>query len=517
MISFFPKPYEDEALYSIIARYHQQSGNAIARETLLDLFDSKKVHSSVVLPMNLGAMAKKTAPFGLDFDSLLSKTLFPYYTVFAQQNTFDKIYKWTRNNEPGSIYALLGLFGGGVQQPEMLRFCPECFLEEQKEHGEGYWHLLHQTPGVLVCEKHFCKLLNSKVPYLSRGSNQYTPAKLNQLFPSFISEPFSPENHQLAVQLVLDTKWLYSNIELVRNTFSKYEYTFQHLYIHLLKEKGLATVHGILRPEMYITAFIDFYGKSFLDLLGLGFAAEVRRPWILSMCRTSKTTTFPLKYILLSRFLCGSLKNLINIAVTRKEAIRHRKRYIYTNVANIEIKKAHYREKWLDAWKSIPAGRQNDIRNLVPSVYTWLNRHDAVWLQENAPIKRKRGGNKIYADWNKRDKLYATQIRSASDKIRKLPGKPVKITITKIGQQLGCGKLFLSKRHYLPLTTRELEKCVEDNHSFRIRRISWAIDELKKQEKPVVMWRVMKLAGVRDDLWREYWDLVISQSIRIEA
>ena len=38
MISYFPTPYENELLYSLIARYHYHSGHQSKRETLLKLF-----------------------------------------------------------------------------------------------------------------------------------------------------------------------------------------------------------------------------------------------------------------------------------------------------------------------------------------------------------------------------------------------------------------------------------------------------------------------------------------------
>ncbi len=468
MISFFPEPYEDEALYSIIARYHQRSGNTIIRESLSDLFDGKSVHASVVLARNLCAMAEKTEPFGMEFEALLSRTLFPYYTVFAQQETYNKIYNWARNNEAGPVIALLGLFGGGVLQPETLRFCPECLLEELTEYGEGYWHLLHQTPGVLVCEKHFRRLLNSDIPYLSRGGNEHVPAAVDRLLPTDIPKPLGPREQQLACQIALDTKWLLSHIELARNTFVEYGYSFQRLFIHLLREKGLATAHGTLRQDEYRSAFIAFFGDDFLNLFELDFAADIKRPWIISMCRTSITATYPLKYILLARFLCGSFEKFIHFAMTHADAIRPRKPRVPHEVVDEESKRVRYRAEWLKAWRSMPEGGRNDVRIIVPSVYTWLIRHDKMWLYENMPTQRKRGGKRNYADWDERDRLYASQIRCAAERIKQLPGKPVRVSIKKICQQLGCSELLLQKREYLPLTTREFSIVVEDNNNSHI-------------------------------------------------
>lgn len=37
MITFFPVPYEDEVLYSVLARYHVRSGNTSYKATMQDL------------------------------------------------------------------------------------------------------------------------------------------------------------------------------------------------------------------------------------------------------------------------------------------------------------------------------------------------------------------------------------------------------------------------------------------------------------------------------------------------
>ena len=71
MLSFFPTPYQGEVLYGIVARYHQQSGNSLSRQTLEELFGDRSAHSSVTLPTRLGTLAEQTAPFEISFDELL--------------------------------------------------------------------------------------------------------------------------------------------------------------------------------------------------------------------------------------------------------------------------------------------------------------------------------------------------------------------------------------------------------------------------------------------------------------
>lgn len=57
MMTFFPVPYEDEVLYSVLARYHVRSGNISYKATMRDLFGSTSVTaviyitSSIICPL----------------------------------------------------------------------------------------------------------------------------------------------------------------------------------------------------------------------------------------------------------------------------------------------------------------------------------------------------------------------------------------------------------------------------------------------------------------------------------
>ena len=59
MISFFPKPYPDEILYSLLARYHIRSGNTSPKITLQELFNCRTTVATVDLPSNLTSLIQK--------------------------------------------------------------------------------------------------------------------------------------------------------------------------------------------------------------------------------------------------------------------------------------------------------------------------------------------------------------------------------------------------------------------------------------------------------------------------
>ena len=133
MITFFPMPYPDELLYSTIARYHVLSGNTLHCQTAADLFGFRRAHSSVVMPLRLGHMGKITESFGLSVDKLISYTLYPYYTAFQTEELCQEVCDLQLQNASVSISAKLGAIGNTDIIPDYLRFCPECYAEDQRQ------------------------------------------------------------------------------------------------------------------------------------------------------------------------------------------------------------------------------------------------------------------------------------------------------------------------------------------------------------------------------------------------
>ena len=167
MISCFPTPYPDEVLYSVVARYHRSSGNPIFRQTMDELFGVKKTALSVAFPQRLNVLADRVP--SLPFERLLLEhTMYPYYTAFTSPKNEEAVRTWAKEGKAGSIDGFLGQYGTACGGPTHLRFCPECYAEEIRQYGEGYWHREHQTPGVLFWGRQHQPLAGTMIPYLTR-------------------------------------------------------------------------------------------------------------------------------------------------------------------------------------------------------------------------------------------------------------------------------------------------------------------------------------------------------------
>lgn len=83
-ILFIPQIYDDELLYSVIARYHSLSGNLNYKHSIQDCFNFDTVVPSIGFPSLLENLSKNTQnPTVLSSDYFINKcTMLPIYTPF---------------------------------------------------------------------------------------------------------------------------------------------------------------------------------------------------------------------------------------------------------------------------------------------------------------------------------------------------------------------------------------------------------------------------------------------------
>ena len=166
MLSFFPTPYPDEILYSILARYHIRSGNTGPKLTLWELFGSNDAISTVDLPYNLAALAKNLSSVSqMSCEELLQNhTLYPFYAAFLPQRRAKEVTEVMKSEHGGAIHGKVGVRASSLKTSRYFRFCPKCIENDQQTYGELYWHRIYQVPGVLVCPQHGEVLQDSLVP-----------------------------------------------------------------------------------------------------------------------------------------------------------------------------------------------------------------------------------------------------------------------------------------------------------------------------------------------------------------
>lgn len=536
---FFPTPYKDELLYSILARYCIQSGNSNAIQNFDDMFGTRNIIASIELSGKLSALIANM-PLNTLYTSdyfIFKHTLFPFLASFVPEERAKDVMKNMKNGDVANAYNMLGLTASSISYNKYFRFCPECMKEDIKNYGEAYWHRLHQITGVFICPKHKEVLYDSRI--LMRGANRqaYIPATVDNCLVKEMKS-FSEDTFNKLL-------WIAEDIKSILNKKFTFQSLKKHNYIYMEKliEKGFANLNTMVHQKKLRKAIYEFWGEEVLQMLQSPIDCNKDCHWLNSLVRDNKITSQPIRHLLVARAL--GLKTIdlldsqsyINIEKDHKEqwedklielckqdlSIREiaialdstpktiRKNidklgiepfwkyngggmFIYQDYRDMDdfkIRQKNARERWLDLMKKNPKLSRNNLKKLDEGLYTWLIRHDKEWLDNNAP-KIKNHNPPI--DWNQRDEELLPQVKEVVSKMQ--DGKPERIRWTTIGGKLGINGWFSKRKDKLPKVKAYLDPIEETLQDFHIRKIKWAIEELESEGVSISKWKLIEKSGV---------------------
>jgi hypothetical protein len=615
MVSFFPKPYPDEILYSVIARYHIRSGNTSPKVTLRELFNSPSTVATADLPSNLNTLSENLQPFSnYTVEELIYKyTLYPFYSIFLPPRRASQV-KESMKAECGSdIHTRAGIMASSVTMPRYFRFCPNCLKEDLPKYGEAYWHRLHQTPGVMVCPVHTVTLQDSTVPIQGFNKHEYQPASLDDCPITSNQQIYSNDSLKKFRLLAKDISWLMNS-----KLSAKEPDWFRRRYIALLIEKGLATATGRVHQKKLLDNFVFFYGREMLEALDSMVDYEEEHNWVSNITRKHRKSFHPVRHLLMIRFLAGSIEQFFNIDYDYKPfgdalwlclnaAADHYLQPVVTELAIsrccdtkkpvgtfrcscgmiycrtgpdeteddkyrfgkikaygtvweqklrelVEVQRlglratarqlkvdpntvkryalllkldtswqssndnepvqsqeqlegdvnsacesqTRHREKWLTLQQEYPEASKTSFRQIAPATYAWLYKNDRDWLNQNSPTLRMPVSSNNRVDWHERDKLVLAQVQDVVQLLLKAE-KPIRLTTGRIGKTLDLQALLEQHLAQMPQTKAYLESVTESIEDYQIRRIKWAIAKLEEQGEEVKPWKVIRIAGLRED------------------
>lgn len=156
-----PRPYPDELVYSVLARYFayiQPTGVIGAHMTI----DGRR-RFSIKFVRGAARLAEQTRlTWGLSGQQLVSRhTLLPFYGAFLDPDAYLRCTEDFLSDNSHTAVATLGINNSSVTEPTYLRFCALCAQEDLDVHGETFWRRQHQICGTLFCTRHWVLLQNS--------------------------------------------------------------------------------------------------------------------------------------------------------------------------------------------------------------------------------------------------------------------------------------------------------------------------------------------------------------------
>lgn len=567
MLAYFPKVYPGELLYSVLARYHLHVGTPGPMHTLDALFGCRKVIATFDLPGHLQSLIDRLpSGYDLSVDRIIDTlTVFPYFTAFGPPALQARVRGAMRSGAIDGLHVRLGISAFRIERTQRLRFCPECSLGMQAEHGELWWRRDHQLPGVLVCPEHGCLLLDSTVSFSQFSRHEFVAATPKTCLP-----------HARPVVSVVDQLCLEKLHRVARRsadllcappaarTFSDWTSFYRS---HML-EAGLAKSAATMDQQRFDREFRNFYGRA-LDLLpavmdGGDFAGD----WLASMVRKHRKANHPLYHVLLQEFLTQRERQMspfgagpwpcINPLASHssqspiKTFTQHRNHgnrvgvfscicgYIYTRCLDSQIgtpglpRFLHYGPLLEPALRQLVlagSGLREIGRSLrldpktvvrlaseLGVAVSWKPRlfderlralpkvvaQSAMSLQHASPAvpANRNISSRPRCDWPEIDRVWAAKL-SAWVGIVRAETPPTRITVAELERRVNQRGWLLKRRHRLPETMAFLNQAVETTEDFQIRRIYWTIVELERCGAPVKAWEVMRKAGLRSNSLRQ--------------
>ncbi|MEW9799491.1 TnsD family Tn7-like transposition protein [Alteromonas sp. CYL-A6] len=492
MLGYFPVPYQDELLYSMVARYAQHAGLAGNQKSILrEVFSSSTAVAVPDLPSHLSSLVKNLQlvwPTSVE-ELIRSFTLAPINLPFLSQKQASKTIRSMCSDSGGDIHTRSGIAASAIKQQEYFRYCPKCLKEQYQEFGECYWKRVHQLSGLAFCSRHSCLLEYSTISFHPKEKHLFIAAnesKLNADIRHIELKDIERELHDRYEQLLNASQS--SGLGFNRWTL---------FYRNLAAELGLVRKSRICHQEIHRLLKKTWAGTVFEDQ----FQSSENNYWLTNLFRKHRKSFHPLRHLLVTTALVPELP----IAKLLEKVRRLPDKILVINHASKKVSAqnevAKYRSSWVDMLKRYPRAGVKELRGAERggAIYAWLYRNDKSWLMSNRPRRKVNAQSHYavnYSDWDAKN---VAHLESVYEGMANVPNRP-RITRTRLIRELPRSNSVEKHLSELPLTTAWLashEESVEDHQLLRLRL---AYEQIKSNNHEVKRWRLLRVANIREEL-----------------
>ncbi|MCL2427200.1 MAG: TnsD family transposase [Oscillospiraceae bacterium] len=308
IFSFFPTPYPDETLYSVLCRLHLRLGHPSYRQLNEKIFERPIILNTYV-PQGIGNLALCLPENAMLTPEYLIRqtTAFPYFTPFLSQERKNSFFKYIEKEDISKRNSFPRIGAGRLRQPKnlYLRFCESCWREDNQAWGEPYWHRVHQLPGVLICHQHGEPLRDSPV-LITLANRKFYPASLDMIEKSNFCDSFKDNMLEKLALLSRNSQWLLENGHLYGpydQVYIKYGLWFYNA--------GFASLSGRKWLNKIYHAVNELYSRELLKLVG-AYDYDIAITWIKRILFYPSRLQHPMYHILLHILLAGSTSEFLN-------------------------------------------------------------------------------------------------------------------------------------------------------------------------------------------------------------
>ncbi len=306
-MAFAPDFHEGELFCSALARYCARMGYRGHVVTLRAIFGTPNASLTIDLPSGLTTFVDQLPPgTPIDVGQIIDgHTLFPVYAPFLNRLRHRRVRLGMKGlNRRG--YLRWGNTSNRISNARRLRFCPCCAKEDQKLHGETFWHRVHQIDGIEVCLKHHVFLEDAvsicdKTPVTPwiPADNRFAEVAPRQLRPA-------DSDHRKLVAIANQLSWLLNSGYRIRGR----EHPWRH-YRELVCDRGFESYRGRIDFEKLEAAICSHYGSKLIETFTRCALQPGRLHWLRDLVLSCDHYVPPLHHLLLINFLGYQLDHFL--------------------------------------------------------------------------------------------------------------------------------------------------------------------------------------------------------------
>ena len=466
-VSIFPKIYDDELVYSCLARYHCYSGNQTYIHSAEELFLNKLRHPNIEFYNALKPEVLNL--FGDTQELILNHTLFKHYGRFVSSERKQKAMDTLLSGEGNFTDYLYKPIYRGNKVVRYLRYCPVCVKDDRNSIGETYWRCSHQLYGATICVKHNCYLENSNIELTSSSSPGFYCAE--------IEIPSSTEStkciNELEIRINKYVVDLFNQeLDLEQNRdISKF-----------FKEKLSKTKYTSDRGE---TIWISKLAEDYFAKMPKENLDYIKHKWQLSKVIQGKRLN-SVEISLLAIFLDIVTNELAQMQYSNKTP---------QELFDEELFRLHNEEKLNFAEISRRTGWDYDYIKTI------------VYKHKNGKIfGRNKGINKggiDGRDYKSLDKKYLPLVKKIIDDILKDDtSKPTKISVAGIEKTTGLSEGTIKK---MPKCHKYIKEHIESIEEYWVRCLIWNYGQIILSDGNLSISKLIKNIKIKkEDVFRLY-------------
>ena len=544
-LACFPEPVRGELLYGLLARHRRMIGFIPAAVHSAELFGRSAAIAAFDLPSGLSQLAERLPMrLGIGMSELLGHTLFPYYAAQQPSHVRTAASAEMLSGPSSAAHNRLGVNAFTIRPFEALRFCPECVRDQMLEIGEATWLVLAQAPGVTICTRHGCMIMESALTRSAAGRHGYLgpDAVLQSTAP--IAAPRGLAGDRLAT-LTKDLSTLWEDVtEAVPLALRR------DFYRARLADVGLMRSRETVDLRALIDAFRAYWAPAF-EHLPAGCIVPDNGGWLASLTRTHRKAFHPLMHAMLGRFLLDApvalaspdpfgtgpweCRNVLADHHGRPRAMQvkvHRERYGLVGRFKCDCGYEFTRAARHDGSLGVPrlrragplletalrmlvipgAGLRTVARqvNLDPKTLVrealalgievpWSTKPSGyparkALLTKSVRVHRRQGGIPRH-DWVARDCDLTARLHIAVREVMEMV-PPVRAARSELERRVARPGFFAKRRLKLPQSIALLDQLAEDVDTFQRRRVRYWAEQMGGEVRP---WWIMRRAGLKGD------------------